>query len=167
LVSLGDLAFKNVYTPIRTVPVLGGIAPLNVSVLEGHLPIAVICIFFSTYTNALLGSSNFVTGMDPITCSGDNCTSIFLPGGVFNSRLLEPPTRPNLNLTLLKGDFLTNAPVVLINNAPGYQVEFTPLDESFSFLRNDCTMYGQTQGEGLYICVTSIDSTIVAGDIPK
>jgi hypothetical protein len=159
----GDVTFKNVYTPMETVPVLAGIAPLNVTLLEGYFQTSVLAIFFSTYTNAILGSSNFVTGIDPILCSGSNCTSIFLPGGIFNTRRLHPGVQPNLNITLLSDDLLDKAPAILITNAPGYQIEFSPISQNFSFLRNDCTMYGQTQGEGLYLCLASDNSSLAAG----
>lgn len=142
---------------------IAGIAPINVDLLRGHLPLTVMCIFFLTYTNAILGSSNLVTGMDPITCGGDShCTSVFLPGGVFNSRRVIPGAEPNLNLTLFSGDDLfSKYPALLIHNAPGYHVEFTPIDENFTFFRNDCSMFAQ----GLYLCIASYEAKIVAGEL--
>jgi len=143
--------------------VLGGIAPLNVTLLAPYLPVSVLAILFATYTNAILGSSNLVTGVDPVSCSGSNCTSIFLPGGIFNARRVEPPGYPNLNISLLADNLLTTASAVIINSAPGYQVEFTPLDEDFTFFRNNCTMYGQTGSVGFYVCLASYNSSLMAG----
>lgn len=123
-----------------------------------------MCFFFLTYTDAILGSANLVTGIDPASCGrGNNCTSIFLPGGIFNSRRVMAGGEPNLNQTLFSGDNLfSNAPAILIHDAPGYQVEFTPIDENFTFLRNDCSMFTT----GIYLCVASHESQIVAGQCP-
>lgn len=88
---------------------------------------------------------------------------MFLPGGVELARLQQQ----NANITLLTKGGLTDAEVIVINNAPGYQVDFSPIDPSFTFnAMSDCAMYGQGNGQGLYLCVGGIDTnnyTIVAG----
>jgi hypothetical protein len=130
-----------------------------------HLPIAAGCVYFSTYANAILGASNFVTGIDPVSCSGSNCTAVFLPGGIQLTRRLDVlnGTSLNLNATVLDG-----APAVLINDAPGYQVEFFPIEADFSFQPStDCATFGETRGQGLRLCVASNNSTIVAGTASK
>lgn len=146
---------------------MAGIAPLNATLLEGYYQTSVMAIYFATYTSTILGSSNFVTGIDPVLCSGSNCTSIFLPGGIFNTRRVYPNVQPNLNVTLLSDSLLDNVPAIVIKDAPGYQVEFAPINKNFSFLRNNCSMYGQTQGEGLYVCLASQNSTLMAGVPPE
>ena len=120
------------------------------------------CLYLSNYANGFLGASNFVIGMTPITCGGDNCTSIFLPGGL----LLARRTDGTLNGTLLNlnASLLNTGQAIILNNAPGYQMEFFPVDEGFSFNPvTDCATYGQSRGDGLHVCMGSKNSTFVIG----
>jgi len=45
---------------------------------------------------------------------------VFLPGGLEVARLHTG----NLNSTLLNGTALDNSPTILINDAPGFQLDF-------------------------------------------
>lgn len=107
----------------------------------------------------ILTSSKFVTGLDPISCSVPECVSVYLPGGLETAR----QRTGNLNATLLNGTLLDGASAVLINNAPGYHLEFFPLDRNFQFQASDCMIFGQSRNEGLYLCVSSNGNTTVAG----
>lgn len=158
----GDVTFKNVYNSINTLPVIAGLAPINYTILFSHIPKAVACLYLSNYSNGFLGASNFVIGMTPIGCSGINCTSVFLPGGL----LLARRTDETLNGTLLNlnASLLNTGQAVLINNAPGYQLEFFPVDDDFSFNAvTDCATYGQSRGDGLHLCFGLNNSTLVIG----
>lgn len=159
---LGDISFDTVYNPVETSPVVAGLAPINITLLALHLPPAVAWIYFSTYSISILGNSNFVTGIEPIDCIGINCKSVFLPGSLQLARRLDEFSGTiNLNATLFN-----SAPAVLIYNAPGYQLDFFPVDEGFVFDKTtECNTYGQTRGQGLYLCIGSKNSTIVAGII--
>jgi hypothetical protein len=159
-----DFVFTFVYNPINTVAVLAGLAPLNITSM-GEIPVSVICVYFSAWSNALLGASKFVTGIAPAAqeCTGVNCTSVFLPGGVELARLQGG----NLNTTLLNGTLLKDAPTILIHDAPGYELDFYPMAENFSFdVEQDCGTYGRASGQGLHVCVSSINSAIIAGLFP-
>jgi hypothetical protein len=135
---------------------------LNTALLP-DIPTSVLCIYFSAWTASILGVSKFVTGIAPVTCGG-TCRSVFLPGGIETVRVLGP----DLNRTLLEGGLFDNADVFLIHEAPGYQLEFFPIATDYSFDRaNDCLLYGQSRGQGLYICVGSHDSSLVAGGDSK
>jgi hypothetical protein len=119
------------------------------------------CVFFSTYGNTILGSSNFVTGIEPVACSGVDCKAVFLPGSLQLARDLGGVngTPLNLNKTIFN-----NAPTILIHNAPGYQLDYYPIDESYQFnTTEDCAIFGQGRGQGLYMCLAMNNSTIVAG----
>lgn len=156
--DLVNITFKNVYHPLYSVSVLAGLAPINISLLR-FVPVSIMCVYFSSNTYSILGASNFVTGVPPVRCSGSNCTSVFLPGGLELARLNDG----NLNATLLNGTALNHAPVIMINNAPGFQVEFSPMDSDFAFNTSDCVTFGQQRGQGLYLCVGSRNSTLQAG----
>jgi hypothetical protein len=69
----------------------------------------------------------------------------------------------NLNLTLLDSIVLEDSLPVLITNAPGYQLDYFPIEPSYTFGDNDCTVFGESRGDGINICVASNNSTIVAG----
>ncbi len=118
-----------------------------------------MCVYFSANTFSILGASSFVAGVPPVGCGGDDCTSIFLPGGVELARLADG----NLNATLLNGTGLNKAPAILINNAPGLQVEFTSLESAYSFAETDCNTFGQPRGQGLHLCVGARNSSLKAG----
>lgn len=135
---------------------------LNTALLP-DIPISVLCIYFSAWTASILATSKFVTGIAPVTCDG-TCRSVFLPGGIETARVLGP----DLNRTLLEGGLFDNADVFLIHDAPGYHLEFFPIPADYSFNKtNDCLLYGQSRGQGVYICVGSYDSSLVAGWFSK
>lgn len=145
-------------------PVIAGLAPINYTILFSDIPKAVACLYLSNYANGFLGASNFVIGMSPVSCSGLNCTSVFLPGGL----LLARRTDKTLNGTLLNlnASLLNTGQAILINNAPGYQMEFFPIDDDFSFnAATDCATYGQSRGDGLHVCFGSNNSTLVVGKL--
>ena len=151
----------DVYNPIQTVNVQAGLVPLNLTILN-LIPQSDISVYFSSWSNGILESSKFVTRGSPIVCSGDNCTSIFLPGGIEIARLRNG--NPNSTLLNTPGLPLTAGTAILVNNAPGYQIDFYPPDSDFSFNnKTDCALYGQTRGQGMYLCVGSTDAALVVG----
>jgi hypothetical protein len=157
-----DFTFKNIYYTTLTTPAFGGLMQLNTALLP-DIPTSVLCIYFSAWTASILGASKFVTGIAPVTCDG-TCRSVFLPGGIETARVLGS----DLNRTLLEGGLFDNADVFLIHEAPGYHLEFFPIPTDYSFDRtNDCLLYGQSRGQGLYICVGSYESSLVAGGLSK
>ena len=118
-----------------------------------------MCVYFSTWSYGILTVSKFVTGISSETCNQADCLSVFLPGGLEIARLKTG----NLNSTLLNGTALDNSATILINNAPGYQLDFFAMEPDFSFDPKDCMIYGQQRGEGLQICLASVNSTLKAG----
>jgi hypothetical protein len=100
-------------------------------------------------------------GIAAETCSGPNCTAVFLPGGIS-----APRERTSiLNESLFDGGALDAFPAILVQNAPGYQLEFSSTD--FKFNEADCVTYGRDRGDGVYFCIGSNSSTILAGSSPK
>jgi len=125
------------------------------------LPIAVAWIYFSTYSISILGNGNFVTGIDPVACSGPECVSVFLPGSLEVARGLDYPNGTSLNLN---DTVFNNAEVVMIHNAPGYQLDFYPVEEEFIFDKvQECMLFGQTRGQGLFMCISSKGPALVTG----
>jgi hypothetical protein len=58
---------------------------------------------------------------------------------------------------------LNAAPAILINNAPGLQVEFTSLESDYKFAQTDCNTFGEIRGQGLHLCVGARNSSLKAG----
>jgi len=160
---LGDITFDTVYTPVETQLVLAGLAPINIPILITHLPVAVAWIYFSTYSISILGNGNFVTGIDPVACRGPDCQSAFLPGSLQLARRLDHLNGTILNLN---STVFNNVDTILVHNAPGYQLDFYPVPEGFGFDRTrDCMTFGQTRGQGLFMCISSNNSEILAGTV--
>lgn len=119
-----------------------------------------MAIYFLGWTASILWVSKYVIGIPAVACI-DNCTSIFLPGGLETVRLLNT----NLNITLLEGGIFGRSDAVIIPKAPGYHLEFFPKDPEFSFnTTTDCMLFGQSRGQGLYMCIASKESTLIAGE---
>lgn len=130
-----------------------GLAPLNTTALLQARVVhtAVICTYFAGYVASILSVPKFVAEANPLACSGPDCTSIFLPGGVEQMRFLNT----NFSGTLLQGGFLNGADAITSYNTPGYQLDFFP-PTNFEFdLARDCTLYGVSSGQGLYMCVAT------------
>jgi len=137
-----------------------GLAPLNTTILlQAHIvDTAVICTYFSGYIASILSIPKFVTEANPLACSGSECTSIFLPGGVEQMRLLNT----NFSGTLLQGEFLNGSDAITSYNTPGYQLDiWPPIDFEFDQVR-DCTLYGTLSRQGLYMCVATDENQHLA-----
>jgi hypothetical protein len=154
-----SISYENVYTPVSTIPVFAGLAPVNVISLVGLVPTSVLGVYFSQWTYGILGASKYVTGISSPTCNGNDCTAVFLPGGIETVRLQTG----NLNSTLLNGTTVEAFSSILINHAPGYQLEFSSVPSGYFFAAADCALYGEERGDGLQICVSSENATILAG----
>ena len=160
--SIGHVTIHDINTPIRTRDVFAGLTPFNISLLQsGQVPNATIGTFFTGFVECIDSDSKYVTAANHVGCSGPNCTSVFLPGGLNQVRLLGS----DLNGTLYQADILKDADSVVIYNAPGYQLDFYPPAEGFAFDPvRECSLYGRTRHNGLYLCVGSDEEkNLVAG----
>jgi hypothetical protein len=104
----------------------------------------------------------FVISIPPVSCTVKDCVSIFLPGGIDLVRQDNGDRNATLFSPELEGDF----DAVVINNAPGYQLEFTSIksvDPSFTFDRADCKMYMQSIGDGVWICMAERTPLLYVG----
>jgi len=121
-----------------------------------------VCIYFSAFVSSLLGVSQFVTAKSPVYCM-ENCTSVFLPGGVEIARKIGG----NLNQTLLQDNNFGNSDTIVVNQAPGIGLEFWLPDSDFEFDRqNDCKIYpgyNQTDGDAIQLCIAPYKSHLAAG----
>jgi hypothetical protein len=162
LISAGNIIVKNVYSPIndQRIQIIGGLTPLLNSSLASLISPAVIDVYFMEFTRTIITDSTFVVSVEPLNCSGKDCFPIFLPGGLGVVRIQgEGP-----NSTLFSGLQVGGSTSVLIYDAPGYQLEFSPIENDFSFnTSTDCSMHGSSTGEGLYFCMASSGTRLLAG----
>jgi hypothetical protein len=160
--------YKNIYTPIpsQDIAVIAGLVPVDD--LLAVLPIALGSIIPVDDADALvvalsyglLLDTRFATPISPLKCSGRNCTSFFLPGGVELARPID-----HQSTTLFGTQVWDDSTAIVIYQAPGYQVEFSPIENGFKFnTTTDCHTHGLTVGDGLYICIASHENKLVAGE---
>ncbi|KAK3939403.1 hypothetical protein QBC46DRAFT_388109 [Diplogelasinospora grovesii] len=176
LILIANVTFKVVYTPfddesVATQTVVGGLAPLGTSGI-GDLDIALIPLLAATYSIAFITDPRFVTKVSPIGCSASdpNCLSLLMPGGMEVVRAYEKPSGESNSQTLFSGNFSGDYDSVVVNNAPGYQIEYDSIpavDPNFRWNRTliggDCTMFGGDIGEGMYLCQHEVGNSLYLG----
>jgi hypothetical protein len=144
--------------------VYAGLAPITKelslsSLIETVIPSDAINFYYMTFCYSLLSDNRFSLAIQPISCSGPSCSSFFLPGGAAIVR------DQNETDFLFNGHEWTGETAVLIHNAPGYQMEFYPAPQGWRYnSTTDCVAYGQSEGEGLYICLANDGPNLVAGE---
>jgi hypothetical protein len=142
--------------------VVAGLAPINTNGLS-KVPMALVNTC-AAYTMSFITDPRWVESVDPITCSGKDCLSIFLPGGLDNVRYDDGSG----NKTLFSGEFPGDYTTIVVNDAPGFQIEYTSIesiDPNFRFdHEKDCKMYLQSLDDGLYICMVQKDLQLYLGE---
>ncbi len=70
--------------------------------------------------------------------------------------------------TLFSGSFSGDYTTILVNDAPGFQIEYTSIesvDPKFQFDHDkDCKMYLQSLDDGLYVCMVQKDLQMYLGE---
>lgn len=166
--ATADVTFKNMYTAVPStahVPVVAGLAPLSIEFLP-YVPKALINVYAGTYSAGFLTDPRFVANMEPLNCEGDTCLSIFLPGGLHTVR----EANGDKNSTLFKGKLGGEYESIIVNQAPGYQVEFYDLPDNYRFKSEDCIVYMDEIGfsdYGLYVCIAAHGSDLLSGSYFK
>jgi hypothetical protein len=155
-----NVTYKNIYTPYSydigttnaTQRVVAGLVPSSPYGL-GNVTASWVNILASSYTMGFITDPRFATSIDPVMCSGNDCLSIFLPGGMDAVRYDDSTDAT----TLFNGDFSGDYTAIVVNNAPGYQIEYGSIksvDNEFQFDPNvDCKTYLQSIEDGIHICM--------------
>jgi hypothetical protein len=119
---------------------------------------------------AFLNDQRFVVAIEPVHCSTDDpeCLSVFLPGGMESVRLYTEEG----SHTLFNGSFGGDYDAIVINDAPGYQMEFGSIkhfDPNFEWdprdpvFGGDCTMYLQSIDDGFFVCRRQVGDVMILG----
>lgn len=101
-----------------------------------------------------------VKSIAPITCSGPDCTSIFLPGGLDLVRLANGGP----NATIFQEPKTSGPSTFIVDKAPGFHLEFFPIPVGWVFNQTtDCATYEGSNSEAIHICVAARGTQIYAG----
>jgi hypothetical protein len=112
---------------------------------------------FWWYFPALLTDSKRVHPIAPVHCSGEMCNSFFIPGSMPGIKF--DPSQPNIT----KQDY-SNAIAYIQEDAPGYHVEFYPIDTENdpSLSLSDCRVYG-ISFMAVQVCLKKVNHSMLAG----
>jgi hypothetical protein len=109
---------------------------MNTTLIQNTLFKAEITETFWWYFPAILADGKISKNVAPLTCSGDSCTSYFLPGPL--SIVQFDPSSPMIAPT----DYPT-ATTFIQQDAPGYQLDFYPIGTNDpAFTSDDCRVLG-------------------------
>lgn len=170
LIAKANVTYKNIYTPYSyaidttnaTQRVVAGLVPSSPYGLS-NVTASWVNVLASSYTMGFITDPRFATSIDPVMCSGNDCLSIFLPGGMDTVRYDDSTDAT----TLFSGDFPGDYTAIVVNNAPGYQIEYGSIksvDNEFQFDPNvDCKTYLQSIGDGIHICMAEKGTQLFLG----
>ena len=156
IILLSDINFITTYPPVYEYDIMqAGLPPINASLVAGGTNLDATAEFWWSFPS-LMTDQAVITTVPPLTCSGsDSCLSYFLPGPmtlVFYDDNL-PLTRANYS----------DATALLVNDAPGYQVEYSQVANDESTLQDtDCQLYGMPWA-ALLICIKNATGSGLIG----
>ena len=155
VIVLTKVSFKTTWEEIYTYDIaLGGIPPIDTSLQNVSMwgPRASLAIWYSF--PSILVDPKFVTSIPPHACRTSDCLSYFYPRGTgdrVNNSIWHPHAYPQAN-------------GIILNDAPGYQIEYGGLT-SDSRGTLVCHTYGMSTF-ALQLCITKQEDEIVAGLYP-
>jgi hypothetical protein len=142
--------------------VLAGMGQFNVT-LALSTPGNFVSLWFMLQISGLLVDPTIATlaPSTSATCQklGDDCVAYILPGELENIKINGFD-----NKTLIDVDSPDEATSVLVENAPGYLLEFSPLQGSPVFGEGDCQIYGASYGRPLNLCLKNAGNVLLGGD---
>ncbi len=134
-------------------PVVAGLAPVSSYGLS-NISLSIIPILATSYSIAFITDPRFVAKIEPVKCSGIECLSVLLPGGMESVHSTKN-NQTSSSETLFSGKFPGDYSSIVVNDAPGYQLEYGSIaqaDPHFQFNRSvgwDCMMFLQSIDDGL------------------
>jgi hypothetical protein len=154
---LTSISFVSTWRPVQNLSFLGaGIGPIDSSIALANPQPSV----FWTWFYGLVASPNYIATIppsNPSNCIEGLCASSFLPGAIYNLNV-TPPLPP-------LGQYV-EATALVIDNIPGYQLEFYPLDDVTELNDAACEAYGIDSAENsvaVLICLKQSGNSLLAG----
>ena len=158
VVLLADVSLKPTYRELQEFPVLqSGLTPMNTSlVYDPKFQFEATANFWWNFPSVM--SSGF--SIAPVTCSGNDCQSFWFPGPI-SSIQFAPGAAP------VTDDDAPQATTFIEKSAPGYQIDFNPIDETKDppMLLEDCRVFG-IPIIAIQLCLKKTnDSSLLAGTV--
>lgn len=158
VILLSDISIEPSYTEVYQSPVLdAGLSPINTSIANSYDFNELALPEFWWYFNTILSDTRNVRVVEPLSCpQGQVCTSYFLPGSP--GKIVPDLSQPDLT-----PENFTNAISFIQHDAPGYQLDFSPIQSDVPpMVLSDCRLYGTSQF-ALEICLKSVNTSFIAG----
>jgi hypothetical protein len=131
-----------------------GLRPLIISINLPNFDLNSTSEFWWYYT-AVMTNSAIVTTIPPFAYFEPDCISYFLPNEL---DIIEP----DLELLVIGKRNYTDANALIVNDAPGYQIEYAVPSHGFVLDEEDCRVYG-IPGTALQICVKQNENSLLGG----
>lgn len=148
---LGVILFSNV-SFTTTYPIVdqfgiafAGLSPINASVIT-PTDLDATTEFWWLFPSLMTDQAAIAT-VPPLTCSGSSCVSYFIPG----------PIVFDANMPQITNDNYSDATAWVVNDAPGYQIDYSSVTNEDPVLLpdDDCEPYG-TDYAAILICVIKL-----------
>jgi hypothetical protein len=158
IILLSDISIRPAYQEVFQSGVArAGLSPINASLVDisGFDTVATASFWWS-FPSLMTNTAEIAT-IPPLTCSGSSCLSYFLPGPI--TLLLFDEALPMIETS----DF-QEADVLIVNDAPGYQLEFSQPtgNDSKLNLNTDCRPYGISWAM-IIICIKKVGNSLIGG----
>ena len=154
VILLAKVNFKTTWYAQYSYPIsLGGVPPIDPSLQQIPNWAQRASNVVMNVWPSILVDPTIVTPVPPYVCSGSDCISLFCPGGtgaVANNSVWDKKT-------------YAQATAIVLNDAPGYQIEFTALTNVPPDPTAVCHSYA-TSSLGIQICIQTDGSQIIAGN---
>ena len=158
ILLLSDVSFKSTYPEVHSFPIQrAGLAPMNTSVINHDKFNLTATAEFWWYFPALTTDVKRVKAVTPLNCT--NCDSYFIPGSM--ASIVLDPSQP-----IISQDDYPNALAYIQTDAPGYQIDFYPIDrvnDPYMTL-DDCRVYG-VDFLAIQICLKETNGSMLVGNL--
>jgi hypothetical protein len=132
-----------------------GLSALNASIVNVAIFRAKATSDFWWYFPSLMTNSAELISTAPVTCSGPDCFSYFLPGAM--SLVAFDPALPYIG----KENY-TEAGAFIVHDAPGFQMDFFSVSENVTFKTDECHQYG-IDAAAIQICIQRNGNNLIGG----
>jgi len=157
---LSDISFQSTYDEVYQFSVgNAGLSPLNTTIATNRFNFDSLATaqFWWFYSSILTDTQN-VKSVQPLNCTGELCKSYFMPG--MAAAILPDASEPPIT-----AENFTNALSLIQHDAPGYQVEFSPIQLPIPTMTlSDCRLYGISY-VAIQICLRNQGSSFIAGTL--
>jgi hypothetical protein len=160
---LSDVSFKSTYPGVFDFAVQSaGLSPMTTAIIDRTPNFNLTATSeFWWYFPALLSDTKRVAPVQSLVpCTGQDCESYFMPGSMPDVVLENGTSLPS-------GDSYPGAISYIVNDAPGFQFDFYPIDPATDppMTMEDCRVYGVSE-MAVNICLKQVNETSLMAGMP-